>query len=112
MRAALVAAVALAALAGDAGEARAEFYSGDLLWDLCTTRGDESQRACLGFIAAAADALSAQEDGRRQACIPIDIRLGPVRDVVVAYLRAHPEDRYKTAISLAAAALAEAFPCR
>jgi hypothetical protein len=122
MKAALVAAVALAGMAA-VGEARAQeaevraFYNGNQLLAFCESRTERDVGTCLGIIAGAADMLSeisapgGNFSGFR-ACIPKSATAGQARDVVVRELRAHPENRNYTAASLAADALARAFPCR
>jgi hypothetical protein len=47
-----------------------------------------------------------------KACLPVNSSLEQSRDVVVRFLRAHPELRHLVAVSLVARALAEAFPCK
>ncbi len=47
----------------------------------------------------------------KRACIPEDGSTSRLGNAVKAYLESHPEERGRTGIVLAAAALAQAFPC-
>ena len=114
MRAALVAAVALAGLVA-AGEAWAQdlrpFYDGNVLHQYCDAENLLDKQACVGFIAGISEATGGNYAGYR-ACIPRTITTGQMRDVVVKLLQAHPEDRHLRAVELVARALADAWPCR
>lgn len=44
-------------------------------------------------------------------CLPEDVDSTQLRDVVVDYLRKHPNDRHMAATPLAAEAFGEAWPC-
>jgi hypothetical protein len=116
MRAALVAA-ALGGLA--VGEARAlvVFYSGNQLLAVCDGVSPVEKGICVGFISGVADTLAGvSENGGKllgwRACQPPAATSGQTRDVVIRFLRAHPEKRHLTAASLTVWALAEAWPCR
>ena len=116
MRAALMAAVALAGLAACAGKARADLFSGDQLLTLCESADPYERGTCYGVIAGASDMLggvSARGGNYAgfRACQPPSITAGQALDVVVKFLRAHPADRRLAAVSVAAKALAEEFPC-
>jgi len=45
-------------------------------------------------------------------CTPENIRTSQTMDVIVTYLRVHPERRDMPATLMADAALREAFPCK
>ncbi len=49
---------------------------------------------------------------RRRSCIPENVTNGQVSDVVIKYLRDHPEERHILAAILVVKAMAEAFPCK
>jgi hypothetical protein len=57
-----------------------------------------------------ADSL-AEVAGQRVFCLPEGVKPLQVADVVILWLRNHPENRHMSASSLAAAALKEKFPC-
>lgn len=91
--------------------ANAGFKTGSVLYDDC--QGNNNLKMyCLGYIIGITDMLSALhtmgalED---RPCIPVGVNAGDVRDVVVKFLREHPESRHLTAASLAAIALRSAY---
>ena len=100
--------MALAAGAGK-GDIVRNFYSGDALLSLCQA---SDSNFCMGYIAGIADAVTSGPVSGWRACVPISATVQQVRDVVVEYLTAHPENRHFAAVSLGAAALAGAFPCK
>lgn len=59
----------------------------------------------LGYVLGAADSLD-----QRSYCLP-HVQLGQIADVVVAYLKAHPERRHQMGAPLVHEALSSAFPC-
>ena len=95
--------------------AAAGFLSGNDLYDMCqATSSDQVRTAdCLGYVTAVADVLSRQSIEGFRACIPsVGVDRGQLKDEVATWLKEHPENRQYVASSLAAAALAQAFPCR
>jgi Rap1a immunity proteins len=62
---------------------------------------------CMDIVAAYADSFTMAA----MLCKPKIATLRQVADVVVNYLREHPEKRHFTAVSLALTALTAAFPC-
>jgi hypothetical protein len=111
--AAIVAATLSLYAASNPADAVRVFQNGNELFTLC----NNNSLVCLGYAAAISDAMSStQEDGGSiagwRACEPVAVTQGQVRDVTVAFLRAHPEIRHLAAASLVAKALAEAWPCR
>jgi hypothetical protein len=89
------------------------FDTGNDLWSHCSGKGDAHFGLCAGFVVGIADAMSNVTGilGRR-ACIPLPVSRGQAIDVVKQFLEQHPEKRHETAVSLAAEALAGAFPCK
>jgi hypothetical protein len=76
--------------------------------ELLSTCDDPKGRPyCLGTAAGFSDML--QTMGK--TCADKTVTRGQAADVVIGFLRNHPELRNKTAASLARAALTEAFPC-
>jgi hypothetical protein len=63
---------------------------------------------CWGYITAVVDSIPEGEDFDPDT----DVRLSQYVDVVLAYLRAHPESRHLPAHALVRYALAGAFPAR
>jgi hypothetical protein len=84
------------------------FYSGNDLYAKCTAPAHSLDTLlCGGMVGGLADAFI--RDGTM--CLPKGVNIGQAVDVVVAYLRAHPETRRYTMASEAAQALGHAFPC-
>jgi hypothetical protein len=61
----------------------------------------------LRYIAGATDTITAFE----AACVPKDIELEQLGDIVLLYLKTHPEQHNLNAASLTAAAIGQKFPC-
>jgi hypothetical protein len=90
------------------------FADGNALLASCT--GDESaQRFCAGYVAGVEEVLIGGNavNGFR-GCFPADV--GPISrhviDVVIAYLRNHPQLQHLPAAGLVAAAVTYAYPCK
>jgi hypothetical protein len=83
------------------------FLHGDELYAFCTKAKQTPQKAtCAGFIIGVVDALT----GTHDICLPKEIIGQQVMDIVVDYLREHPETRQNTAASEVGAAL-KRFRC-
>lgn len=70
---------------------------------------------CLGFIQGLTDSTQAMRYADRPSCIfamPEGGTYGQVIDIVMNYLRAHPESRQRSAANLAIAALKAVWPCK
>lgn len=95
--------------------ARATFTDGN---DLLTSCSADLYVECLGYVAGIADAMETAQSCNNgslagwQACVPIGVRKSQAKDVVIRFLREHPQDRHYPASGLVAQALQEAFPCR
>jgi hypothetical protein len=91
-----------------------QFETGNRLYANCLG-GDSQQRFCEGFIVAVADELRvayASFAPKAYLCIPGDVAVQQLKDVVVLYLERHPEERHLSAASLVSTALVDAFPCK
>ena len=87
----------------------AAFDSGNALFDSCTNASDASKQShCLAYIAGVSDVL----DGMHIICTGGHVSLDEIKDVVVKYLRAHPEQRNSDADDSTSIALTSAFPCK
>lgn len=73
---------------------------------------DSSGAFCHGYVLAIADVVSTQPVAGRRACFPNFITSDQVEKVVLNYLKRNPKLLDRSASSLAATALAEAFPCK
>lgn len=112
--------------------ARAEVLSGNDLYYLCTQPGDALSGFCAGYVMGTWDGMifagamgyylgaeqptSADEATNfayslLNACPATGSDYVQTRDVVVAFLRDHPERRHETARGLLLDAMKEAFPC-
>jgi hypothetical protein len=90
----------------------AAFYTGDIIYQWCTSRADYLRSRCMAYIVAVADVMAGPSsfDGRT-ACVPLSLTGERFIAVAVQYLRRNPADRRKSAAGLIADALSEAFPC-
>jgi len=95
--------------------AAAYFYDGNRLLTACQSliRKPDKHTAvdvfnsglCVGFITGVADALS------HDLCLPRNVSIEQLEDIVVRYLRYNPKTRHLSASSLVFAVLTEKFPC-
>lgn len=84
------------------------FLGGNALYEKCNAEaGTFNSIFCAAYIAGIADLFQLT----KVACIPSNVVAGQVEDVVVKYLREHPESRHYSAASEAGLALRAAFPC-
>jgi len=94
-----------------AAGASLNYENGDDLWHDCS--GADVSR-CTGYVIGAVDSIELMDDLYRMPhhfCIDQTVRAGQVRDVVVVYLRMHPEERHAIASSIVHTAMSEAYPC-
>jgi hypothetical protein len=82
------------------------FDTGNELFSACSS--PEQRAYCLGTTTGYSDMLQAMGE----TCLDKSVTRGQAADIVMRFLRDHPEARHKTAASLARAALRDAFPCR
>lgn len=89
------------------------FMSGNKLLEGCDVpKQSYPLGICTGYSVAVMDAmLAGQAVNGYTACAPVGVTASQVRDVVIGYLKAHPEVRHYAAVGLVAEAIAEAFPC-
>ena len=93
--------------------------TGQEFLELCNGGGTWAEGYCTGYVTGAGeliDGLLLEEDLKaaldgKAFCLPGDLRKGQVRDLVLDYLRAHPEVRDKQITTVTWAALIDAFPC-
>lgn len=85
-----------------------EFATGNFLFERCVN--DNDKVGCAAYVEGVTDGFTYD----RTICVPSDVNITvrQVVDVVVNYLRAHPEQRHYSAPSLAHEALMQAFPCK
>ena len=91
------------------------FVTGNDLLAYCKTPAGAGPPAmCRGYITATVDTVVLYQDLEsipRRVCLPRNVTVQQVVDVVVAYLVEYPADRHNTAVSIAVPALWKAFPC-
>lgn len=86
---------------------RAEFYSGNELYQRLQSESLIEKSVALGFVAGVADTMEGI-----LVCAPDFATVGQARDVVLRHLVLNPQSRHKTAAALAVDALRAAWPCR
>jgi Rap1a immunity proteins len=86
----------------------AVFMDGNALLRSCSApRGDIYQGECLGYIQGVVDAGSANS----RICPSVNIELQQLVDIVIRYLKAHPENRHLAAAQLVEIAVRSFFSC-
>ena len=100
--------VAVALSCFGVGGASAYFEDGNSLYDHCQKPVTSSFGAvCYGYVTGVADALV----NLGAYCVPQEASRKQAVDVVVFYLRDHPEKRHLPAFDHVTIALKEKFPC-
>jgi hypothetical protein len=84
------------------------YVNGNKLYDDCSAQ-DANKLFCFGYVAAVSDALWS---GGCHGGIPHGVPVSRAADVILKFLRDHPEYRHLTAFSLSKVALEQAFPCK
>jgi len=90
------------------------FSTGNGLLQSCTNESDRfAYPLCLGYISGAVQQLQLLQmlQPKQFACIPTGVTNGQIVDVVVKYLRDHPENRQWSASFFVTNALVTAWPC-
>ena len=83
------------------------FADGNRIYNSCGGTDGMELSYCAGYVAAMSDALVATG----HACMPADVTVQQAVDVVMKYLRDHPEQRQYSAWYLGRTALSLRFPC-
>ena len=110
--AALVSAVALivpaSAFSQDDGTTTS-FKNGTQLYQACTAASDSEKLSfCIGYVMGVSDSLQSLH----LTCSPKEATGKQVTDLVVGYLRDHPDARQFVAAQEVTLALVKAFPCK
>ncbi len=91
------------------------YFSGEELYGWCRSGDVADRRACEIYVCGLSDgmatALMINHKRPYRICLRHGMTCGPVSEVVVKYLEAHPADRARPASELAGEALRDAFPC-
>ena len=112
MRLVLVGAIVFGA--GAVQAQRVSKVDGSRLMSLCSAH---EAGECDAYLAGVADAIAKQGETlptgtKPLACIPAAVKTAQMREVVVKYLRGHPQSREEKGADLTVKAFAAAFPCR
>jgi len=94
---------------------RVSLTTGNKLLEACESKGEFDQEFCHGYITGVSDMEginTAAHPEQRRSCIPEDVTNGQIKDVVLKYLRDHPEDRHLLAAILIVEAVSKAFSCK
>jgi hypothetical protein len=100
---------ALLAGAGHAHAQRVSNVKGVTLMKACTGKSTE---ACDAYVDGFSDAIEAEGKVNALACIPRASTGKELRDVLVVYLKAHPEAQHLEGADIASKAFAKAYPCK
>lgn len=100
--------VGLCLVSGGAMAQRVSNVTGRMLMGACTGK---SVQACDAYVDGFGDAIVAGGKDRALACIPIRSTGTELRDVLVTYLKAHPEDQSQKASTIAKKAFSKAYAC-
>ena len=89
------------------------FQNGKRLDEGCNRSG-EPGAYCMGYVIGVVDTFAFVEASSptKKFCLPKNTSEEQVKDVVVQYLKDHPENRRYAAPSLIYTVLKEKFPCR
>jgi hypothetical protein len=89
----------------------AGYLTGNDLYRICRGSTDE-QWQCVGYLEAADDGLEALRVSMgKPTCAREGVEVGQIRDVVLKYLEANPQDRDENAWLLVATAVGKAWGC-
>jgi hypothetical protein len=95
--------------------AESNFVDGNTLYNDCNEPlSDPGYSYCTGYVAGISDLLATLMDLKaipRKICLPHNVSLGQLRDIVVKDFKDNPNKRHYTASSSIYVALANAFPC-
>ena len=99
--------------------AHANFVNGNGLYDDCKSDKTDSlyhvkQSACLSYIQGIVDGVDLENNyhkSERYYCLPKNVTMGQIRDVVAQFLESNPAKRHLPAAILVVVSLEEVFPC-
>lgn len=85
------------------------FVSGNDLYEECNNPTDSPKHIhCTGYVTGIADFLNMEGS----VCLPANVTVQQIEDVIVSYLREKPRYRQLSASALAGIALRKAFRCK
>jgi len=96
-----------------AGEASADFMTGNKLNAFCASSKLNEQSGCAGYVEGVIDYMEwVRLEQHKPQCIPMGTQAPQVADVVLDYLRDHPEMRSYAATDLVVLAITKAWNCQ
>lgn len=98
------------AVVATAASARANFITGNDLYQHCTSSGGLESGQGTGYLEAIVDVLETNRIYGGPACFPPGVQLGQVRHVITGALAANPAIRHLPADVLVSTALVGTFP--
>ena len=109
----LAAAIVIAALSLPAIGHAEGFITGSQLMTSCTGAGVPNDRQCIGYIAGAADQVSANPSLKGVLCpLPQGTKLTEVKALVVRFGKEHADKVGQPAIDLLNDAIKDKYPCK
>lgn len=96
----------------------AGYVSGNDLYRDCTAEKNDltyyqTRARCSAYIVGAADGIDEERTMSGIAeCVPSNVAIGQLRDIVVDYLKKNPQNRHYTGYSIVSVALISAFRCQ
>jgi len=87
------------------------FHTGNDLKSKLNSSSVMDNAYALGYVAGISDGLSKSKLHGFQACIPANVELGQLQDIVKIFFDKRPEILHFGASGLISSALTEAFPC-
>jgi hypothetical protein len=106
--------VAALCLVGAAPVNAQSMRTGNDMLRTCTSTSGVDAVTCLSFIQGVVDTSMIGPSMYGQEiyfCVPSGSTIGQYNDVIIAYLRNHPERRHYASASLIIEAMRQAFPC-
>ena len=88
--------------------AQVHLKTGNDLYQDCSSGMETPISTCLGYLMGVYDSLSALN----LACPPADVSSTQLKDIVMDYLRSHPETRHESGAIQAGLAVEQTFRCK
>ena len=105
-------AIVAASMLGSAGNALADFKTGNGLLQMCRGPTAVEISGCTEYIVAVVDLMAHFPVNGLSACPAPTVTGSQVRDVAIQYLKSHREEDQNSAATLVAEAIGRAFPCQ
>ena len=90
------------------------YHNGNVLLRYCESENSTERVACMGYLAGLVDMgemMVITADLPEIMCKPKEVPIQQLKAVFIAYARDNPESLHLSAVSIANAAFADAFPC-